>query len=241
MVRRLARITVGVALSLLALLPDAAWAGPQLSDPPPDGPPQIENQVWPTYPRWACTSGTVVLRVGVDAQGRVVQLGVVESVPELDEAAIDAVRQWTFKPARRRGAAVPGETDVRVRLQLSDSPEACEARIANMAQTMAEDWLKLLDRGKYKEAWEKASRLVRSEFTEAQWEERTASLRAQGKMKTRTLTSRTVSTAVPGVPKGRYVVLEFATSFGKSADAVETVIAALEFDGTCRVAAYSVR
>jgi protein TonB len=66
--------------------------------------------VVPVYPHtaWrARIAGVVILEATIDAQGRVVNLRVLRSVPLLDQAAVDAVRQWEFTPTRLNGVAVP--------------------------------------------------------------------------------------------------------------------------------------
>ncbi|MCI0547460.1 MAG: energy transducer TonB [Candidatus Rokubacteria bacterium] len=63
-------------------------------------------QVRPSYPRTARRlgiEGTTLLRVHVEADGRVAQVQVEQSGghPDLDRAAADAVTRWQFQPARR--------------------------------------------------------------------------------------------------------------------------------------------
>ena len=63
-------------------------------------------QVTPSYPSTARRlgiEGTALLRVFVDAEGRVGDVVVKQSAghPDLDRAAADAVRRWRFEPARR--------------------------------------------------------------------------------------------------------------------------------------------
>jgi periplasmic protein TonB len=63
-------------------------------------------QVKPRYPdaaRRRGLEGTVLLRARVTAQGRVDDVHVENSAghPELDQAAIEALRRWRFEPARR--------------------------------------------------------------------------------------------------------------------------------------------
>ena len=45
------------------------------------------------------------MRIGAD--GRVEQAHVIRSIPLLDEAALDAVKQWEFTPTLMNGQAVP--------------------------------------------------------------------------------------------------------------------------------------
>ena len=51
--------------------------------------------------------GVVILEITVDGTGRVRDAQVLRSVPLLDQAAIDAVRQWEFAPTLLNGAPVP--------------------------------------------------------------------------------------------------------------------------------------
>lgn len=67
--------------------------------------PKVRDHVQPTYPRRARSlgvEGRVVLQLVVGRDGRVEPDGVkvLRSIPALDAAAIDAVRQWRFSPAR---------------------------------------------------------------------------------------------------------------------------------------------
>lgn len=71
--------------------------------------PRLLRQVRPTYPHEAFVKkveGTVVLEIVIDERGRVSRARVVRSVPLLDAAAVDAVLQWTFVPAQKRGRPV---------------------------------------------------------------------------------------------------------------------------------------
>ena len=51
--------------------------------------------------------GTIVLAVRVSSEGSVYDVFVLRSLqPDLDAAAVEAVRQWIFKPGTRDGAPV---------------------------------------------------------------------------------------------------------------------------------------
>lgn len=68
--------------------------------------------VVPDIARQAHVEGTVLLEVVVDKEGNVVQASVVRSIPVLDQAALDAVRQWKYVPTesdelRRFHVSVP--------------------------------------------------------------------------------------------------------------------------------------
>ncbi len=87
-----------------ALAPDDA-------DPPPVSRPATKvKHVSPIYPdaaRDAKIAGVVVLEVRVGSDGRVLDAHVHRSIPELDQAAIDAVKQWEYVPLLRDGVPTP--------------------------------------------------------------------------------------------------------------------------------------
>jgi periplasmic protein TonB len=72
--------------------------------------PEILSRIEPRYTeaaRMSHTEGVVVLQAIIDEQGFVTGLKVLRSLPMgLDQAALDAVRQWRFKPATLEGRAV---------------------------------------------------------------------------------------------------------------------------------------
>jgi protein TonB len=73
--------------------------------------PQGGYQVRPAYPsapRRLGIQGTTMLRVHVLADGRIGDVRVEHSAghPDLDQAAMEAVRRWRFEPARRGADAV---------------------------------------------------------------------------------------------------------------------------------------
>lgn len=80
--------------------------------------PEALKKVAPTYPdeaRRAGIEGTVMVHALVGRDGRVKDTVVLKSIPGLDAAAQECVRQWTFKPARAGGAPVPVWVAVPVR------------------------------------------------------------------------------------------------------------------------------
>ena len=61
---------------------------------------------YPDLARQAGVEGTVVVQALVGADGRVRDTRVLRSIPLLNGAALEAVRQWRFKPAVAGGAPV---------------------------------------------------------------------------------------------------------------------------------------
>ena len=65
--------------------------------------------VKPVYPQPAMASqvgGSVVIEATIGADGKVRDARVLRSIAVLDQAALDAVRQWEYEPSRLNGVAV---------------------------------------------------------------------------------------------------------------------------------------
>ena len=87
-------------------------------------PPKLVKEVLPVYPeiaRLAEVQGVVILGVKTDEEGKVKDVIVLRSIPLLDQAAIDAVRQWVYEPLVIDGKAVPVVFTATVRFQLKDN------------------------------------------------------------------------------------------------------------------------
>ncbi len=85
-------------------------------------PPTKIYDVRPIMPEAAKTArvqGVVVLEVVINVDGAVENTRVVRSIPLLDEAALDAVRQWRFTPTLMNGQAVPVIMTVTVQFSLN--------------------------------------------------------------------------------------------------------------------------
>jgi len=84
--------------------------------------PVLLHQAKPVYPeiaRLARLEGTVVVRVLVGADGRVLEAVVVKGVhPQLDRAAVAAARECRFKPGRQREMPVKAWVAVPYRFSL---------------------------------------------------------------------------------------------------------------------------
>jgi TonB family protein len=79
------------------------------------------NRVDPVYPpaaRAAGIQGNVVVEATITKEGRVSSIHVISGPPRLQSAAIDAVRQWTYRPFLLNGQAVEVRTDIEVGFSL---------------------------------------------------------------------------------------------------------------------------
>lgn len=84
-------------------------------------PPAKIKDVRPVYPQVALSArvaGTVAIEATIGEDGKVIDAKVVRSVPLLDQAALDAVRQWEYTPSLLNGAPVP----VRITVTINFKP-----------------------------------------------------------------------------------------------------------------------
>ncbi len=80
------------------------------------------RQVKPPYPhlaKQARIQGAVVLEAVISKQGGVENLRVISGHPLLIQAALDAVKQWKYKPTLLNGEPVEVVTTVTVNFNLS--------------------------------------------------------------------------------------------------------------------------
>jgi protein TonB len=84
-------------------------------------PPRLVRRIEPDYPeiaRQARVEGVVILEATTDVYGRVTGVRVLRSLPLLDSAAVDAVRQWVYEPMVINGRPRPVTFTVTVRFVL---------------------------------------------------------------------------------------------------------------------------
>jgi TonB family protein len=89
-----------------------ALSGPTIGAAPTDVGRPLPDIPFPTattvpiFPVNAASPGLVLVEIRIDAEGRLADARVVRSLRPFDEAALSAVRQWTFRPANVRGKPV---------------------------------------------------------------------------------------------------------------------------------------
>jgi uncharacterized protein DUF4019 len=112
-------------------------------------------------------------------------------------------------------------------------PEATQA---------AQNWLNLVDSGKYGESWDTAGGYFKSMIKKEDWIGKVAGVReAMGNVKYRKLVASKHATSLPGAPDGEYVVIRFNSSFANKKKATETVTSMKDKDGAWRVVGYFIK
>ena len=80
-------------------------------------PEELLQEIKPLYPplaRQARIQGNVILHAIIDKEGKVAELQVVSGHPLLVQSALDAVRQWRYKPTLLNGDPVEVDTTITV-------------------------------------------------------------------------------------------------------------------------------
>ena len=84
---------------------------------------QLTHQVTPQYPvtaRQQRVEGTVVLQAVIGKDGSVQKLSVVSGPSMLTKAAMEAVKQWRYRPFALNGEPVEADTQINVNFKLGD-------------------------------------------------------------------------------------------------------------------------
>ena len=89
-------------------------------------PPEIVKKVTPVYPRSAINlevEGRVIVKLAVDRKGNVTQVEIVKSSQGIfEKPALDAARQFVFKPAQCDGMPIPVTVAFPFRFKLAEPP-----------------------------------------------------------------------------------------------------------------------
>jgi TonB family protein len=123
------RFSVGPAPVLPKPAPTEAEAKPSASEPVPVTvhanvtTATIVTQTTPEYPpeaRARQVEGEVVLHATIDKEGKISQVQVLSGDDLLAKSAVDAVRQWTYKPNLVDGEPTEGDTIITVTFSLKE-------------------------------------------------------------------------------------------------------------------------
>jgi protein TonB len=113
-----------MATGALPTPPDMMAGFIAAAPPPPPPPPKAEpvrvggnikaptqvskkNPVYPPIAQSARVQGVVILEATIGTDGHVTDVKILRSIPLLDAAAVDAVKQWVYTPTTLNGQPVP--------------------------------------------------------------------------------------------------------------------------------------
>lgn len=125
-------MTIGTGDGVIGSLgtPGDYAPAPPPAPKPPSGPMKIGGQireprrvfsvapVYPSLARQAHVQGTVVVQAVIGVDGAVRDAQIVRSLPLLDQAALDALKQWRYEPTTLNGVPVAVIMTVSVRFTL---------------------------------------------------------------------------------------------------------------------------
>ena len=112
----------------------------------------------------------------------------------------------------------------------------------NAAVEPAQAWLQAIDNGRYAQSWTNAAAGFQAAIAPEKWMESMQAFRQPlGSRISRKVISAQEMASLPGAPDGRYIVMQFETSFTNKKSAVETVTFMLEKDGQWKAAGYYIK
>jgi len=111
-----------------------------------------------------------------------------------------------------------------------------------VATKNAEAWLVLVDRQKYGESWDAAAKLFQDTVARDTWKDALGAARGPlGRLVSRRVKSAESRTSLPGAPDGKYVIIQYDTTFEHKKSTVETVTPMQEADGSWKVSGYFIK
>jgi TonB family protein len=125
-----ARLPAGVGFSsAVGMSIDGVPSSGQPPPPPPDGPVRVGGNIrtprkiqdapgiLPDVARQAGIRGVVILEITIAPDGTIRDAKILRGIPLLDQAALEAVRQWRYEPTLLNGTPVPVILTVTVNFQ----------------------------------------------------------------------------------------------------------------------------
>ncbi len=124
-------------------------------------------------------------------------------------------------------------------LLASVSVVKADSEMEKAAISEAVKWLAEVDEGQYGESWEDSAEYLQNAVKKEQWVRSLQAVRKPlGNLISRELKNSTYKNSLPGAPDGKYVVIQFETSFENKKSAIETVTPMMDKDGNWRVSGY---
>ncbi|MDY0212872.1 MAG: DUF4019 domain-containing protein [Desulfuromonadaceae bacterium] len=119
---------------------------------------------------------------------------------------------------------------------------ADQSRKVAAATSAAENFLQLVDAGRYPESWDVTSEYFKTQISKEQWVKQLENfIPTLGNLLNREIEDTEYTKSLSNAPEGEYVVIQFSTSFEHKNNALETVTPMLESDGEWRVTGYYIR
>ena len=101
------KVELAVGVLILTCWLAVTFAGSASPSTPNFVPPKVVSSVTPVFPTMAMGGGTVVVSVSLDANGEIQDVKILEGSEGFNFSALEAIKQWKFKPAMLDGKAIP--------------------------------------------------------------------------------------------------------------------------------------
>jgi hypothetical protein len=125
---------------------------------------------------------------------------------------------------------------------LSCIPALANEPAEKRAVEVSNNWLLLIDSGRYADSWKTAATFFKNAVSKGQWEQSLNIARKPlGKVIKRNVKSKQYTTSLPGALDGEYVVIRYETVFENKKSSIETVTPMVDKDGKWRVSGYYIK
>jgi hypothetical protein len=122
---------------------------------------------------------------------------------------------------------------------LAGIAKAADSDQEKAAVVAAENWLSLIDDGRYADSWEKAATSFKTSVPQDKWVQLVQPIRDPlGKVISRKINARTYRSTLPGAPDQEFIVIRFVSDFQNMTAADEVVRLSRSKDGQWRMTGY---
>lgn len=110
-----------------------------------------------------------------------------------------------------------------------------------LSEMVTNNWLDMLDKGRYEDSWDKGSLMFRNTISKKEWKKAMDDMRKPlGSVLSRSVLDIRTSKDPKGLPAGDYMVFFYKTAFANKKEAHELVTLVQESDRQWRVLTYEV-
>jgi len=121
-------------------------------------------------------------------------------------------------------------------------PTSANEADEDAAVAASKQWLAIVDKGQFGQCWDQTASFFKANVKKKDFEVKLKASRGQfGDLVNRKLKVKKFTTTMPGAPDGKYVVIQYDTSFAQKKDAVETITPMLDKDGKWKVSGYFIK
>ena len=127
-------------------------------------------------------------------------------------------------------------------ITLCGCAQELDPALETAAVDAADAWLQMVDAGDFEGSWQASSDFFKSSVAKEEWVKTMNAVRTpMGQVISRKVTATDYRTMLPKALKGRYLIIEYDTSFANGSSGGESITQVMEGDGAWRVGGYHLK